>query len=420
MMIAYHFPPYKGSSGVQRTLRFTQHLPGLGWRPVVLSIDPGAYEETSAAMGNEVPPDLKVIRSRGFDTARHLSLFGRYPRTLATPDRWTTWRFDGVRKALQLTRGGGIDAIWSTFPIATAHTIGIHTATRSGLPWIAEFRDPMWQGTYPPDPVVNRSWKLLEERIFRVADAIVVTTPGAAAAYRERFPTFPAERLVVIENGYDEETFQRAEATLAGAPASARVPGRPFTLLHSGVIYRSERDPTALFAALASLKARGVIDRNRLRIVLRASGDDDGFRRDVDAKGIGDIVELEPAIDYLDALQEMVNVDGLLLLQAANCNAQVPAKLYEYLRARRPILALTDPAGDTAKTLDNAGAGLIAPLDSQERIESALEQFMHQLSTDTWRRPTELAVARCSRAARTTELARLLELVRSRPRRLSE
>src|SRR5471030_697982 len=79
LLIAYHFPPLRGSSGMQRTLRFAQHLPRFGWRPIVLSIHPAAYEETAQTAGNEVPPDLLVHRAFGFNTATQLALFGRYP-----------------------------------------------------------------------------------------------------------------------------------------------------------------------------------------------------------------------------------------------------------------------------------------------------------------------------------------------------
>jgi glycosyltransferase involved in cell wall biosynthesis len=105
-----------------------------------------------------------------------------------------------------------------------------------------------------------------------------------------------------------------------------------------------------------------------------------------------------------------------LLLQAANCNAQVPAKLFEYLRAGRPILALTDPRGDTARTLDAAGAGMIARLDSQEEIEHALLRFVTESKTSGWRRPSADAVARYSREAQAGQLASLLdEVIAARP-----
>jgi hypothetical protein len=416
LLIAYHFPPVRGSSGVQRTLRFAQHLPKYGWRPIVLSIDPRAYAQTSAQVdGNELPPGLEVRRAFGLDAGRHLSVFGRYPRSLALPDRWATWRFWATRAARKLIRERNVTAIWSTFPIATAHRIGLEIARSSGLPWVAEFRDPMWQGDYPPDPKVNRAWERLEQMIFAEARRVVVVTPGAASLYRERFPDYGASRVALIENGYDEETFSRAEQSLA--VANDTVPGGgPVTLLHSGVIYPSERDPTQFFAAVQALKRRGEISSADLRIVLRATGDDARYRRDLAALDIADIVCLAPAIDYLAALREMLTVDGLLVLQAANCNAQIPAKLYEYLRAGRPVLALTDPAGDTAATLAAAGTGMVARLDSQQEIEAALTEFLVRLREGKFRLPSAAAVARCSREAQAGQLAELLGEVTAQSR----
>jgi hypothetical protein len=366
---------------------------------------------TGLTEGNEIPEDVDVHRILGFDAARQLSIFGRYPRALALPDRWGSWRFLGVRAALKLIRRYKIDAIWSTFPIATAHCIGLAASSRSGVPWVAEFRDPMWQGEYPPDPVVNRAWQQLEKQVFACAQRVVVTTRGAARLYAERFPHFDPSSLAVIENGYDEATFQRLENQSHEGTAKKTAAGEPLTLLHSGVIYRSERDPTKLFAALAALKNKGVIGSAGLRIVLRATGDDMAYRRDVAAAGIDDIVRVEPPVDYVSALHEMLSVDGLLVLQASNCNAQVPAKLYEYLRAGRPILALTDPIGDTARTLDDVQAGLIASLDSRDAIEAALARFLTQIKNGTWRRPTGEAVAWYSRESQAGQFARLLDAV---------
>ena len=412
LLIAFHFPPIQGSSGWQRTFRFAQYLPRYGWRPIVLTVDPRAYEARQADPGGQVPPDMAVHRVFGLDTARHLSLFGRYPGWLAVPDRWATWRFAAVPSALRLIRESNVRAVWSTFPIATAHAIGRTVADRSGLPWIAEFRDPMWQGDYPPEPAMNSAWQALERDVFAAASAVVVTTPGAVRTYAERFPSFDADRIVLIENGYDEETFRRAEgARGVDGRVEARAAGRPVRLLHSGIVYRSERDPSQLFAALADLKRLGRLNGADLQIVFRACGDETGYRRDIAALGIDDIVQLEPPLGYVEALQEMLAADGLLILQAANCNAQVPAKLYEYLRAGRPILALTDPEGDTAATLARAQAGTIARLDSAAEIADVLPRFIAQLRAGNGRTSHPDIVSRYSRESQAGAFARLLDQV---------
>jgi hypothetical protein len=96
LMIAYHFPPLAGSSGIQRTLRFAQQLPDFGWEPIVLTAHPRAYERVSDDLLREVPINLVVHRAFALDTARHLSIARRYPGFLARPDRWMSWRWGAV------------------------------------------------------------------------------------------------------------------------------------------------------------------------------------------------------------------------------------------------------------------------------------------------------------------------------------
>lgn len=409
LLIAFHFPPIRGSSGIQRTLRFAQYLPRYGWKPIVLTVTPGAYEAVAPVDPRDASSQVEVHRAFALDAARHMSLFGRYPRSLAMPDRWISWKLTAVPLAMRLIRTRRVDAVWSTFPIATAHAIGLAVARRSRLPWVAEFRDPMWQGDYPPDPHVNRAWKRLESEIFARADRVVVTTRGAAREYTERFRHYDPSRIALIENGYDEDAFGKAEASLPAAPEGRADPDRKITLLHSGLVYPSERDPTCLFEALAALKASGVPAVRRLQVVLRACGDEARYRHMIEQMQIHDLVRIEPAIDYLAALQEMLTVDGLLILQAANCNAQIPAKLYEYFRAGRQIVALTDPAGDTAAALRYAGTGLIAPLDSTPEIERALLQFLQRAESGESRPLPRTTVECYSREHQAGRFADLLD-----------
>ena len=411
LLIAFHFPPFRGSSGMQRTLRFAQHLPKFGWRPIVLTAAPRAYDSRADVLGNEIPQGLEVHRAFALDTARQLSLLGRYPGFLTVPDRWMTWRLHAVPMALRLIRERGVDAILSTFPIATAHSIGLAVARRSGLPWVAEFRDPMWQGDYPPEPRMNKAWKLLEGQIFSRTNRVVVTTPGAKREYEDRFPEFRRPRIIVIENGYDEESFQRADTLRHATAASSNDRDHRITLVHSGAIYKHERDPSKFFAAIASMKTKGLISARTRRIILRASGNEAAFRTDVACLGIQDIVHLEPTIGYTEALQEMLSADGLLILQGSSCNAQVPAKLYEYLRANKPIAALTDPFGDTATTLRHAGTGLVAPLDSADEIERVILRLLDAIRMEDWPRLSPDVVAKYSRASQAAHLGRLLDEV---------
>ncbi|MBF1165907.1 MAG: glycosyltransferase, partial [Dechloromonas agitata] len=342
LMIAYHFPPLAGSSGIQRTLRFVQHLPKFGWEPLVLSADPRAYECTSDDLLADVPPATVVRRAFALDTARHLSIAGRYVGAMARPDRWVSWKYAAVRDGMRLIREFKPQAIWSTYPIATAHLIGAELQRKSGLPWIADFRDPMAQDGYPADPLTWQSYRKIEEHTLRSARFSTFTTPGAARTYLARYPV-DAGRVAVLENGYDEETFAGAAS---GGERRSLHPGA-ITLLHSGIVYPAERDPTQFFAALGQLKASGAISAGSLVVRFRASVHDDLLQSLAARYDVREFIDCQPPVPYRQALAEMLDADGLLVMQAANCNEQIPAKIYEYLRANRPILTLTDPQGDT-------------------------------------------------------------------------
>jgi glycosyltransferase involved in cell wall biosynthesis len=400
-MVAYHFPPLAGSSGIQRTLRFVQHLPQFGWEAVVLSASPRAYERVSDDLVPEIPPGTVVRRAFALDTARHLAIGGRYPGALARPDRWQTWRLGAAREGRRMLRELRPDALWSTYPIATAHLIGADLQACSGLPWVADFRDPMAQEGYPADPATWRQFQRIEQTALRQARYAVFTTPGAARTYRQRYPQW-ADKVRTIENGYDEESFPPLAAP------RHREPG-PRVLLHSGIVYPSERDPTALFDALARLRQDGLAHPGMLQLRFRAAVHDELIIALATQRGVADFIEVAPAIPYRAALAEMQQVDALLVLQAANCNDQIPAKLYEYLRAGRPIIALTDPAGDTASVLQAAGVDTIANLSEAAAIAELFRRVLPALQVDAAPVASPDSVRAASRRERAHDLANLLD-----------
>lgn len=405
LMVAFHFPPQRGSSGIQRTLRFTQYLPGSGWAPLVLTAHPRAHEATGQDQMSEIAPATVVRRAFALDTARHLAWRGKYLGWMALPDRWVSWVLGAVPAGLGMIRRYRPQVIWSTYPIASAHLVGLALRRLTGLPWVADLRDPMLDDSHPSGRLKRAVAGWIEAQTLRHCSRAVCTTPGAVRAYRERYPELPPGRLCLIENGYDEQAFTAVEKR--ARPAS----GGPLTLLHSGIVYPSERDPRPLFAALAALRARGRLARTNFRLVLRAAVHEAWLAQLAREHGIEDIVEIAPPLPYGAALAEMLDAGALLVLQAANCNAQVPAKLYEYLRARRPILALTDAAGDTARLLRQAGIDTIGPLDDAEGIVAALERFLDLVASGQAPLAPESVVQAQERRARTLQLAALLDAV---------
>lgn len=406
LLIAYHFPPMAVSSGLQRTLKFSRYLPDLGWQCAVLTAHERAYERTDPGQMADIRDDVQVNRAFAIDTARHLRICGRYPRLLALPDRWVSWLLGAVPGGLAMIRKHRPDVLWTTYPIATAHIAGLLLSRLSGVPLVADYRDSMTEPGYPTDPLLRRIYTAIESRVVRHAACCVFTTPGARRAYQERYPDVQASRLRLIENAFDEENFRSAallDVTIE--------PDRPFTMAHSGVVYPSERDPGPLFRALGRLKRAGRIDASGFRLVLRATGHDPLYAPMLAEQAIEDLVDLAPPLPYAQALREMLDADALLLMQAANCNHQIPAKLYEYVRAGRPVFSLTDPTGDTAATLMRCGLAPVVPLDDEEAIVRELPAFIDGVRAGAIKGASRETAAQNTREARAVELAALLDEV---------
>jgi hypothetical protein len=186
------------------------------------------------------------------------------------------------------------------------------------------------------------------------------------------------------------------------------------TLLHSGIVYPTERNPTPLFEALARLKDKGVVRPGALKLRFRAAVHDELLHVLAARHRLEAWIEICPPIDYQSALQEMLRADGLLVMQGADCNEQIPAKIYEYLRAGRPILCLADPAGDTAGVLRQAGLDDTVPLESADEIETLIPRFIDSIRRGSARTADVAAVHSASRRGRADRLAKIMDATGSR------
>jgi len=406
LIVAYHFPPVKVSSGIQRTLKFCTYLQEYGWDPLVLTIVPSAYDTISHDQLKEIPDDVIVERAFGLDTSRHLAIAGKYIHRMAQPDRWISWWPGAVWTGMRMIKRYKPAAIMSTFPIATAHRIGLSLQKRSGLPWVADFRDSMTEPGYPRDALTWNIHRRLEEQVVKHCAKAVFTTEPTRQMYAERYPEYDESRWAVVENGFDEENFLNAEAELDLTPLGA--PGQ-ITLLHSGVLYPNERDPKPFFTALATLKRNGTISAQNLQIILRATGSDGLYLPMIAELGIGDIVRLEPVVAYREALREMLRADGLLLFQGSVCNHQIPAKIYEYYRSARPIFSLADANGISARMLREVGAEDQANIADDRDIAVAMRVFLNKLRNGNARGVDRTLAMTHSRRSRTALLAELLD-----------
>lgn len=342
LMVALDFPPCK-SAGVQRTLKFAEYLKDFGWEPLILTVNEGAHNTVDHSQ--TISPEIKhVYRSFAFNASRDFSIKGKYLSIMKVPDRWWTWKFTAVPLGKKIIKEFQPDVIWSTYPVSTTHNIAYELSKWSGLPWVADYRDPL-QSRYDNnaknyDFVAHR----IERKTLLNADKVVFTTKRASTLYQSLYPDIKLSNFHVIENGYDEGNF----ASLT-QQQNERVGF--FSLLHSGAVYENGRDPQAIFSAISTLKRKGKISNNNFELAFRGLPSAGPYESVLSELDITDLVAFKPSISYKDSLEEMMQASALLIIQGPLFNNQIPGKLFEYIRTNKPILALTPNNGATGLLL---------------------------------------------------------------------
>ncbi|MGH7277526.1 MAG: glycosyltransferase [Candidatus Rokuibacteriota bacterium] len=403
LMIAYHYPPEGGSSGVLRTLKFSKYLPHHGWSPHVLTLRESLYRVRDEALTADVPREVTIHRTWAFDTSRHFAFRRHYPAALTVPDRFLTWLPFGVARGLRVIRRAGIRALYSTSPQPTAHLIGLSLKTLTGLPWIADFRDP-WveEGVHPSGSLRHGIDSRLERMVVERADRVVTTTPYLRGDFLARYPRLSPEKVEVIYNGFDE-----ADVVDLGVPAK---PSR-FEILHAGLVTAEYRNPAPLFEAVSRSIGAGRVPRNDIRIVFLGGGKYTGSPQFADLVrrfGLGDVVEVAARVSHRDAFARVRQAGCLLVLQASeDTRSLIPAKVFECLRSGRPIIALA-PEGATAELLkDMDHCAVVDPADIR-RLEGVVAAVYEEWRDSASPVVVSRLVARFERAALTGELARIL------------
>ncbi|MDA8381958.1 MAG: glycosyltransferase, partial [Betaproteobacteria bacterium] len=355
---------------VLRTLKFTRYLPEYGWRATVVTLRRDAYETTDPGLEAQIPEPVRVVRTGYLNTKRHLAIKGRYPALLAVPDSWIGWLPWAVAAGRRVLREDPAQMIYSTSPHATAHLIGGRLSQAAALPWVTDFRDPWYEE--PPEPgtpaLVHWSARHLERNSIARAGHVVTSTAHLGAMLRGRYPGQPAGKFTTIANGFDEADF--------GGPRERRRRGDGKLLfVHTGAIHPGFRDPRPLFRAIRALD--GLIDTSVLAFRFIGAGEfgESGAMAQCLAEtGLTRQVAFLPRIAYAAALDELAQADVGLLLQASeDTTGLVPAKLYEYLRSGKPVLALTLPGASAEVLAETSGGWAINPLDGPALSAALLE-----------------------------------------------
>ncbi|PYQ09435.1 MAG: hypothetical protein DMF83_03320 [Acidobacteria bacterium] len=375
-MVAYYFPPL-GGIGSLRAMKLATYLPESGWDVTVLAPRRGTYYRDPTLTF----PEEKVVRTGSIELSRagktvlaprtsdteaaRVGSLRRLVRDAARkwlyrPDPQIGWYPFAVRAGRRALREGRFDAVFSSsFPI-TAHLVGRRLHRDSGLPWVAEFRDPWTDVIADGEP--RKAREVARERSIVVEATRVVTVSEAWAAL---FRGKGARDVGVVTNGYD---------------AADLAPGRPpdgIVVTYLGSFYSDRQDLSAVWPALRRIWDTSPSRRFRLRFV----GDlDRGLRREIAAHGLEEALEVTGFLPYREALAR--TADSSILLGAGARDERpilkglIPAKLFEYLGTGLPILYVGDPGSDAALLLARQpGCFVVAPGDAAS-IERALRQAL--------------------------------------------
>jgi glycosyltransferase involved in cell wall biosynthesis len=405
LFLSYFFPPM-GGGAVLRALKFAKYLPECGWRPLVVAGGSG-YHVRDESLLAEVPEAAVVRRAGGRGegcppskalaarAARRLSRGAR--RLVSFPDIYSWFGRPAYHEARRLLAECDAKLIFSTAPPYTSHVVAARLAREAGLPLVLDYRDAWSDNPFdkPPTPLHRRRAARAEAAVLGAAEAAVAVTEGMAASYRRRLPD--DKPVVVIANGYDEEDFAEE------IPAA----GGPFVAAYSGQLYGSRMPWTFLEAA--SRFARRC-DPGAGGFVVRFAGPV-GRKVMARAKASGVRVEALGVLGHRDAVRAMRAADANVLIigPAPGAEATLTGKIFEYLRAGRPILALVPPRGEAAALVREFDAGVVVSPEDAEGAAAALEAFYDGRGGAP--RPAAAGLKRFERRRLTAELAELFDNV---------
>jgi glycosyltransferase involved in cell wall biosynthesis len=395
LIIAYYFPP-SGGAGVQRTLKFIKYLPPLGWEPVVLTVRDADYPAYDDSLLAELPPDLQIYRTfipepyqlyrkltgRQMNEAVDIATLSRDSKqrkkfserlaewiraTFFIPDARVGWLPFAVAAGLKIIKKEHINVIYSSAPPYTCHLIGYWLKKFTGRPWVADFRDSWigWLSSAKRPALPDRIDRYLERAVLKSADHILTVSKGIAQDLGSRNPDLVDERWQWLPNGYDGADFEG----ITTPPSNNK-----FVITYTGSLY-GHRNPYYLLQAVAELMTElADLKKNlKLTFVGRIGGFIEEMLHEPRFEGM---IKIVPYVPHQQSIQYLLASDILLLIidDAPANKGILTGKLFEYLGARKPILALA-PEGDAADLIREVKAGIVVHPSNINQIKQALKNY---------------------------------------------
>ncbi len=392
LIVAYYWPP-AGGPGVQRWLKFVKYLPDFGIKPIVYVPENPSYPITDQDLWQELPEGVQVIKRPIKEPYRFASMLSRKQTNAISsglvpkakkqsvmqklllyirgnyfiPDARVAWVKPSISYLEEILQQEEINTIITTGPPHSMHLIGLGIKKRlPTIRWIADFRDPWTTIGYHDQlkmtPKTQQKHKSMELEVLQTADEIIVTSPRTKLEFSE----ITKSPITVITNGFDVPENDKIELN------------NKFIISHIGSLL-SDRNPNLLWKVLAKILKKNYTFSEHLVICL-AGRVSESVLMSLKQHNLDSYVQLEGYVSHTTAieLQRKSNVLLLLEIDAPQNRSIIPGKLFEYLAARRPILAIGPKGSDIEEIIENTDSGSYHNYTEEEEIRKAiLSHFTH-------------------------------------------
>lgn len=394
LIISYYWPP-TGGSGVQRWVKFAKYLPSEGWQPVIYTPENPEQLAVDRTLEAEIPQEAEIIKTR---ITEPYELYKKFLRrsghskeavevnpvnaqnksfvqkaamwvrgNFFRPDPRCLWIRPSVRFLEKYLKEHPVDLIVSTGPPQSMHLIGMKLARKTGLPWIADFRDPWTRIFYFKHLCMTRAterWhKKMEKKVLDEATAVVAVSP----LVQQEFQSMTQTPVELITNGFDECDFS-AERYVEAAGGE----GTDFVITHTG-LFAADGNPETLWDVLAEKCRKDIEFHRRLKIKLIGKTDEQ-ITAAIDKAGLKENLVDMGYQPHSTAVEEQRKASLLILplRKEPEYKAVLPGKLFEYLASWRPVLGIGQTDGAMSMILNNTKTGFV--LDWEDR--ASIKRFI--------------------------------------------
>lgn len=402
LIISGHFPPLN-TSGVYRPTKFVKFLPEFGWQPYVITCVPEKNDDLDEALMVDIPSQVAIFRipiphpqpvtklarlvrwkpksnaqpldfvQDSSDAVNKIPFSIRLRRVLLSIpyliqyppiDDWIYWSIKILRVAYEIIQKEGIDVIMTTSPPWSPLLSGLLLKYITKKPWVVDMRDPWTTDNYRYKSTGLRL--LIDKRVERYcisgADAVISVTPNWVEDLKKTSQNnCRNDHFFLITNGFDPDDFVSEKSNLKQKDNGI------IRLYHPGSLYKGSLEP--LIKGIIKFQQRGIPSKLRCEFVGYIHPEE---VHQLESSSAHEIVQWEPRrISHTDALEEMKKAQILFLSLPFD---YFPSKLFEYMNAGRPILALTN-TGNASELIRHSGTGCVVSPDNPDRLADVLEQI---------------------------------------------